>query len=797
MTNLYILKYNNYFNRLIKREETISGYESYIHYVLQGTNFNPNDYVDTQHVIGAGDYDGTGDYLLEVNQEGNIIGRWFILESTRTRAGQYKLNLHRDVVADYYNIIVDSPAFIEKATVNYDDPAIYNSENMQFNQIKTSQELIKDKMGIGWLCVYMEKNKQLSGSLLKNDYDDTLIVNGIENYEYYNRNLDLIDNNSTFQLFLKTRQYQDNGLISDYIWNRKFLYNLYSGQYVGDEHGYEPDARTIESQSLPSTIEQIKNIFYGSNFANKIIDGNNQYFEEIPELNYSKIFDSSTGKLYNVKTKFIETFDKLETVKSSNEYASIYVEANESLEGTALSFRPTNTSTVTFKVELKIQRYVIELNEIEDNEESLNYSFSETHNETEDAVFDILAIPYGDYGIYKRGEGSVTGKRIGIEDAIRWATNIAELGGESVYDVQILPYSPILNQMPYSFRNNRVSFFLEDISESSYELLYIGEKPSIEDVDFLRQTFGVGFWVKSSKFKLSLNSPKIIIPQENWKIENDCSFYRLNSPNWASSWEFNVVKNGGSVNNWNVDCFYKPYTPYIRLAPNFGGLYGQTFDQEARGLILSGDFSISRVKDAWVTYQLQNKTYEMAFNRQVENIEVQNKYALVSDIAGAIGGTLQAGASGAASGAMVGGVYGAIIGGVGATLASGAAGIADVAIGKELRAEQLDLTKDLYGFNLQNIKARPDVITKVSAFNNDNTIFPSLEYYTCTEVEKEALRDKIKYNGMTVMRIGKIRDFIQPETTYVKARMIRIEGIGDDFHIINEISNELYKGVFI
>ena len=45
-----------------------------------------------------------------------------------------------------------------------------------------------------------------------------------------------------------------------------------------------------------------------------------------------------------------------------------------------------------------------------------------------------------------------------------------------------------------------------------------------------------------------------------------------------------------------------------------------------------------------------------------------------------------------------------------------------------------------------------------------------LEYYTCTEIEKQALRDKIKYNGMTVGTIGKIEDFTDStvEEIYIK-----------------------------
>ena len=50
---------------------------------------------------------------------------------------------------------------------------------------------------------------------------------------------------------------------------------------------------------------------------------------------------------------------------------------------------------------------------------------------------------------------------------------------------------------------------------------------------------------------------------------------------------------------------------------------------------------------------------------------------------------------------------------------------------------------------------------------------------------------------MTIMRIGKINEFLQTEPTYIKGQLIRLEDTGEDYHFINEIANEINKGVFI
>ena len=269
----------------------------------------------------------------------------------------------------------------------------------------------------------------------------------------------------------------------------------------------------------------------------------------------------------------------------------------------------------------------------------------------------------------------------------------------------------------------------------------------------------------------------------------------MTSPNFNGQFEFNAAKNGG-VKSFNVDCNYKPFNPYIHVNPNFGLLYGKDFN-DARGLICGGDFSLPQISNAWANYQLNNKNYQAVFDRQIQNMEVNNRVQRTREITGAALGSLQAGIGGAVSGAMLGGPSGAVIGGIASMAASAAGGAADVILNEQLRNEALDYKHDMFGYELGNIQALPTSITKTSAFTYNNKIFPILEYYTCTDKEKQALKDKIKYNGMTVMRVGKIREFLgNSELQYIKGRIIRIEGIEDDFHYLNAIAEEIFKGAF-
>lgn len=159
---LYILNYNNYYNRIVKKENSLSAYlgvnnENLI-YNISGVNFNPNDGVMTEQILGTLNdfYDGSGDYLLVVNDQDEIVSRWFIIETQRTRGGgQYNATLKRDVIVDYQDDIEKSPVFVEKATLSQSDPMIFNTENMTFNQIKKSESLLKDETGCAWIVGYM------------------------------------------------------------------------------------------------------------------------------------------------------------------------------------------------------------------------------------------------------------------------------------------------------------------------------------------------------------------------------------------------------------------------------------------------------------------------------------------------------------------------------------------------------------------------------------------------------------------------------------------------------------------
>ena len=308
------------------------------------------------------------------------------------------------------------------------------------------------------------------------------------------------------------------------------------------------------------------------------------------------------------------------------------------------------------------------------------------------------------------------------------------------------------------------------------------------------ERYSVIFWANKNSFSRILNYSLAL--KDSVKVESECNKYRLVSPNYQGSFDFNVAKNGGKVDYFIAECTYKPYTPYLKIAPAFDYLYGTNFG-DCRGLICGGDFSLPRFSSAWENYELNNKNYQNIFNREIQNLDFeQNLNMRESLITGGLG-IITSGAIGAGAGAKVGGGYGAIAGAIIGTAVSAVGYAADIDILGQRQREQKAFAIDKFNYQLGNIKALPYTITKVGSFDINSKIWPFLEYYTCTDEEKTALLNKIEYESMTVMRVGIIGEYIGVERHYLKCELIRNEEIAEDNHIFEALYNELAKGVYI
>lgn len=858
MSNIYIVKYNNYYNRIIKKFDTLAEYQALPNQVQRDISFNPNDGITTTQIVN---FRPKGDYAVIANGT-NIVSRWFIIESKRERTNQYTLSLKRDVVADTYQNLLNAPMFIEKATLNVNDPFILNNEQMSFNQIKTSETFLKDETQCPWIVGYIPRDFKGSGPIeikypLTNASDIT--VTNLSNWGYYNQlneiNIGALISGTVGIYIYAVNQPNmitdgfkldgthvnlDNSLISQPVGNIPSPSKTDTGLvFTTDfDEGMIYDLRNrLTRNMVGNVLEDFKQAIRAEE--GTMSDGD---FTAIKRLQGQIIHETSTDTYYKVNVEFNTATNIVDCMGTESEMLSNHLNFNAVSNNPIIDGADPDNNP-NYKLEYTYNTYKIT---VEQAYTKATIDLTGDRYHLIDQPYDMFCMPYSDdLEIYKNGTLQFKANK---NLALSVGTSIgASVGSTGVYDVQLLPYCPVrycikdgkfdfgnayitpikkdtanigyiywANSSNFTFNINQIIKIKPDnivkqtysettnaVGASNVTSPYPGAKVNsyevisstipVQSVAFKKSTqqfivnFGLDNKNKAVTFTLQVGFERTVT-NEDMKVVNECDMYRLCSPNYNGQFEFNLAKNG-DIEYFNVDCTYKPFNPYIHINPNFGKLYGKDFN-DARGLICSGDFSLPQISSDWANYEANHKNYENVFNRQIQNMEVRNDISRVQEL-------FSSGASALTTGIGVGTMTGNIAGGIAGGMFSSLGGIADYVLSERLRAEQMDYTKDMYNYSLDNIKAIPYSLSKVGALNNNNKLFPFIEYYTCSNEEKEALKNKIKYNGMTVMRIGTLNEFLRSNLTYIKGRLIRLEGLNEDYHYLNDLNNELYMGVFI
>ena len=861
-TIILLKGFSTYFDRKIFFYDTYADYKSHAvaYFEQEDINFNPNDGITTKVDLSTLDdqLEETADalsfsYLLVLDPaDDSIISRWYVMDAIRNTAGIYSFVLRRDVVAESINnetFRKNAPVYIEKAMLqetidgkgNY---LIFNKEDFNCNRIKASEYLIQDKSQCGWIIGYMQNSAAINlRSLPQSPFAPST---------YYTANqiatatgIDLADINALLSGGIKQFSNSDPTFVFGIALKPLVLINLirceyYLGNTLEDVWGYGVTPAVSWSNAVGAIplvsyyndyLDRLQNYFSGSmsNFRtnfdtilNGIVPGE-KYYDEA-QYNKLKEFDGKyvllSGVYYRIK------------VRRGNTYAHPEVVIGE---GTNAYFNDAASSMLLDEYYSDWELYVnynvgdvnIELEAMADYD--IKYQISSSHNSLKDAPYSMFAIPYGDHfymgdsggGLYEPQE------LITKEDAMRIATDIAEqLGKSNLIDLQLLPYFP-----DFDYWYTKASD--EDLGGNWY--LNCQGKTITVDYDNITyfngnddDIIGVIVYPKISSFTVTGVGTTIFnksryIPGRNpnpalgrfltsYKAISELYSFRLCSPNYSGVFEFNLAKTGRKKINGDdliIDCTYKPFNPYIRIAPPFDALYGHEF-HDGRGLICGGDFSLPFLSDAYVEYQVQNKSFASIFSRDIQNLDFSLKQEAFREPFTLAAGMLGGMGAGAAAGGKMGGDSEGGGGGKGSAIGSGigaAIGLTVGTIGAAIdsnlntarRAETKDYALDRFSLNLQNIKALPDSLVKNSSFHINSKIWPFVEVYECANVEREALRKKLIYDGMTVNVIGTIDEYYggNDNPKYFKGQLIRAEGIYEDNHYVSTLYEELAKGVYI
>lgn len=804
---VYFYKFNNYYNRIIKRYDTIADYGEAMATQTQ-CNFVHGDGVNSSFTLNKGTtLLDTPDYCVVLDYN-NKISRWFVINSFKSRNGQDVLTLRRDLIADFYSDVINySPCLIRKGYVPQTNPLIFQDEGVQYNKIKKSETLIKDNSNCSYIIGFISKNAQavgqVDGTVSSANYD--IHYDSLADFPYKDY-VEGAGNNHTSNA---------KHLILDLNYAIRFCYkciDLLGAEYATAEMTMNAEgASKLYGYTNTYASDHYVNYYlsYGypvtnSNLRIKNIDDTYDHSTE----GIIKIYNAFLSKSYNlsditIKNPSVGLFNLEETTyQSLKSYDGMRIELNNVVYDVKLEYedlvtesktptnaiinninrliKPSTNDLVNIDKEVssntnkelsvsdvfilgRTAKYYLTFTQAQDTIKSeLKAPNLRTH--LEDSPYDMFmlinesGISYGVNGVTYTSNHTVN---MNMAQAIGEAS-----GSKALYDIQIVPFNPIPGSI---LADGSLDF-------TNYDVVEI--KNSSEVV--------IGHYVMCPKSALTFTLEKddLKFNPTDYKKSHNLELYRLCSPNQETVFDFSPAMNGG-IETWEITFNYKPFASYIKVQPTWGWLLGlSSYNNltDFRGLVYNSSLTVSQLDDAYASYVANNKNFQQLFDNQINTLtktqDIQMKaleetWGLrsytgmpVSSILRTIGGSK------------------------------------DIEMQRELNNVALEKMRTDFNYQMDNIKSMPHTIKKLTSITEDTRIFPYIEYYTCSETEEQAFANKIKYTGMTIMATGKIYEYCKPnEETFIQASLIRLilreSEESADNHIAIEIASELDKGIYI
>lgn len=817
--SLTLLKgFSQYGNRIYRKYPTTTIYKrgaqvsKYLE--VYPFNFSYEDFISATATVNFAEDVTDVDYdycLLGEIGSNKVKARYYIVGYHYENARQVTFNLRRDVLADYDQWLT-SPAIVHRASTIPDSYSYAKyRKDMDLSQVKIKEELLRDRTdGRGWIIGYVTKDF-IKGDSTTSDNGYISVTEEATSYskvvddiaEYENKRF-ASTNSHNFWIGVRTVKAPDGvechqAMLSGYsslFWSPEKEDSgalIYAGGgwfNASYSEAYKIDALTFTGENFSDievTLEGAMRNLADAIFNNYVWSIYEKATDFILHLKDGEIiYDRATQKAYRVGVDYNST---IISDAVSEELLDSCIN-NVSFPGKT-SDASHSKAVNGFSFDLDI--YTFSFTEVTSDSDVI-LRVDPNHGKTNDSAYDVFAIPLGGTIDVISQNDPTQSTSLTIDDSYvmdivnkvisQWKVSTDESTG--LIDIQWLPYGP--------------EQIFGTLTEAHQGVMWKGNTP-----------VGIMVWLTSCQMTKTLTGVGTVdVPTSNLdaRILNETTSWRLCSPNQSSMFDFSAVKNGG-VTGYSIDIAFKPFTPYICVAPIFSELYGGNY-HDGRGLILSGEFSLDQVSNAWNQYKYNNKNYELIFNRQIATMDVENTYAMrtanqqrVTDAMSTITGSLKGVAGGALTAMKVSGgnpyagVAGAVIGG-GTALASGIVNSVynaeNAKTESQIRAVDRQNAIAQYQYQLANIKARGDTVTKISTFNPDNKIYPVLETYRCTYQEQSQLVESVKWNGFALEMFGTVSDF-GISRNFISATVLRFDGVPNP--IADEIQAELNQGVYL
>lgn len=279
-------------------------------------------------------------------------------------------------------------------------------------------------------------------------------------------------------------------------------------------------------------------------------------------------------------------------------------------------------------------------------------------------------------------------------------------------------------------------------------------------------------------------------------INKETDTIKLVSPSRASQFLFRPYDNDGSM-LFETKVTLKPFASVIYIRPSTQGLLMYDYDDKDC-LVINEDNSLTAVTSQWTEYVYSNKNYSNIFEREIQgraferdwerkveqaqakadndtarNITAQ-KYTLRTGNIPIISSLIGAGA--AASGGDKNYLNAAQI---------------DREYNEALYQQGIDQSRDLFKYQLENIKSQPSIPSKITTIDCKLLDGVYLEYYSTNNTELASINSYYAFNGNRIENYGTFSTYWGP---FVRGKIIRSSHYTQPE--IDEINRRLDMGIF-
>ena len=834
--NLYLLHFNNYFDRKIKKYSTLSEYQTNASYkTFSNINFIYGNGVETTQIFNIKNKEESEsqhyNYCLVVDKEDKIESRWFVLEQIRNSAGQYTVSLKRDLISDFWDDIYKSKFYMEKSSFDAWDSyglyygsslfgtAMFNEEPINMN-LQPYKKTDISQSDFNWLTAFIPKmGTGASGTIVAHNYINPNVSGTLTEDEM--NILDVASNGITTssKAYVYVSPMAEGAIDTTFtaLYEVELKFNgSYSGKTSSKSYGsyyynkvlnpntlyYDIDAEntplimgsyTGSADDAASIATKISNTpkSYGSLIlsAAQDYDNYNNIKNIMNKYNHKIVKKPNDSKYYKLDITYevITSNNKIDKTSATNIYNLIKKADSDFNIGFCKNWVAEDV----------IYYYTISFEEISNIADTL--VIPENRQHTIDLPYDIITFPY-----HKSSNFTFNGKTIINQNQLAFVNDFANPDGTddyiTAYDVIITPYCPLSN-LTLDGKTITAVGLVEGTDYSTSTTGSLVFYCPYNTADFTFDYTAGSIW-DYGKGKLGYLSRK----------------FEIVSPDNSESTPLLLYENSEDGNiTLNIKQTLLPYNSRLQVLPLYANYNGYYNDNSNRGLIYSLT-RLTQMSNSWVSYVNENSNYQKLFDAQISYSEEQNRISnekAYNNIALSEKNAIMSAATGLVNvgvSAATGNVGKAVTSALSTTtgVASNAMSIqnayANQALTEKAQQSAIQYTKDNFYLQMESIQNRSSTISTVGGLFNGYNYCPYILYYQSTifnifdSDENNVIKKYFDMNGFTYnIPFNFPTYWINNKcNTYVKGFIYRFtDDIDADANLCTAINNELKAGVYV